>query len=230
MRQRLLFAASVYFAYACACVACATATRDTFDSDGGADAAKDRAVLGPAETGPFDDGGLDDGGACGTKVVINELMTGTPDASQAEFIELYNPGGCAVPMSDWKLSYRASTGTLGPPLLTFPIGSSIAAKSYLVAAREQFPGKSDVMLTGGSMAADNGQVALLDDMGKVIDGVGYGVIEAGAGDGSTYVEKQPAPSPPSGGSIARHPNGVDTDDNKTDFVQQATHSAGAENP
>jgi hypothetical protein len=79
------------------------------------------------------------------------------------------------------------------------------------------------------MAATAGQVAVLDETGKVIDGVAYGttiVTDAGAG---TYAEKTPAQAPLANASIARKSDGLDTDDNSADFVRASPHTAGAPN-
>ena len=79
------------------------------------------------------------------------------------------------------------------------------------------------------MAADRGQVAVLDDTGKVIDGVAYGtmiVTDAGAG---TYAEGTPAQAPIADASISRKTDGEDTDDNAADFVRTSPHTAGAPN-
>ncbi len=223
-----LLAAFVYFAYACATGA--EDGREGFDdADGGA--ARDgsspaRAEAGSSSSSSSSSGGSsdDDAGPCDGKVVINELMTAGATAYD-EFIELYNPGGCAVPLGGWKLGYRAQNGNAAPPILTFEPGSSIPAKAYLVIARPEFSGKKDVTITSStSMAVDSGQVGLEDDKGTLVDAVGYGTATG------AYVEGKPAPSPDTSGSIARKSNGVDTNDNAADFAKTKPHSAGAPNP
>jgi hypothetical protein len=169
-------------------------------------------------------GGGDDAGPCDGKVVINELMTAGASAYD-EFIELYNPGGCAVPLGGWKLGYRSGTGSAAPPILTFAPGSSIPAKSFLVIGRPEFSGKKDITITSStSMAADKGQVGLEDDKGTLVDAVGYGAATG------AYVEGSPAPTPDTSGSISRKTDGVDTNDNAADFAKTKPHSAGAPNP
>lgn len=220
-----VLAAFVYFASACA-----TGNEEPrvgFDEDAGA---ADAAKGGTAVIVPKDSGGVPDeatgGPACDGKVVVNEVMTAGATAAD-EFVELYNPGSCAVPMSGWKLSYRSSSGN-PTALVTFPTGTSIPSKAFLVIGGSGFTGKKADSFTNG-LAAGDGQVAILDDKGKVIDGVAYGMITANAATG-TYQEKASAPSPAANGSIARKTDGVDTDDNSADFAKAAKHSAGAPNP
>jgi hypothetical protein len=212
----------VYFAYACA-----TGSEEggTGVDDAGSDAARDVASVLPNEDSgqrPSEDASA----TCTGKVVVNELMSQGTVAND-EFAELYNPGSCAVEMSSWKLSYRSASGTASA-MYTFPTGSQIASKAFLVLGRAEFTGKKDATITGSSMAADNGQVALLDDTGKVIDGVAYGTVDVGAAAG-TYAEKTPAPAPVANGSISRKTDGVDTDDNQADFAKTSPPTPGAPN-
>lgn len=226
-----LLAAFVYFAFACA------KGNDEASLDSDPDAGKTDAKKDVGTTRVDEDGGgtdpdpqdKDSGGPkCTGKIVVNELMTAGATAAD-EFVELYSDATCAISLGGWKLSYRASSGNLSVGgLYTFPAGSQIAAKGFLVLAGDGFKGKSDGTLSG-SMAADRGQVALLDDTGKVVDGVAYGTMimtDAGAG---TYAEKTPAQAPLVNASISRKSDGLDTDDNSADFVRTSPHTAGVSN-
>lgn len=224
-----LLAAFVYFASACAK---GNETPD-LESEGDAgpivDAGKD--VTKPrTEQDSGGNPGTDSGGGptCTGKVVVNELMTAGASAAD-EFVEVYNTATCAISLAGWKISYRASSGNLSVGgLYTFPAGSQIPAKSLLVIGGSAFTGKTDGTLSG-AMAADRGQVAVLDDTGKVIDGVAYGtqiMTDAGAG---TYAEGTPAQAPLANSSISRKTDGEDTDNNSADFVRTTPHTAGASN-
>lgn len=223
-----LLAAFVYFASACA------KGNETPDLEAEADAGAVKDA-GKDVTKPRSDedsgssGGTDSGGpTCTGKVVVNELMTAGAAAAD-EFVEIYNTATCAISLVGWKISYRASSGNLSVGgLYTFPAGSQIPAKSLLVIGGSAFTGKKDGTLSG-AMAADRGQVAVLDDTGKVIDGVAYGtqiMTDAGAG---TYAEGTPAQAPLANSSISRKSDGEDTDNNSADFVRTTPHTAGASN-
>jgi hypothetical protein len=224
-----LLAAFVYFAIACAKGNENPDLEAEGDAGPVADAGKDVTKPRSEGDGGSSSGGTDSGGpSCTGKVVVNELMTAGASAAD-EFVEIYNTATCAISLVGWKISYRASSGNLSVGgLSTFPAGSQIPAKSLLVIAGSAFTGKSDGTLTG-AMAADRGQVAVLDDKGKVIDGVAYGtqiMTDAGAG---TYAEGTPAQAPLANASIARKSDGEDTDDNSADFVRTSPHTAGASN-
>ena len=81
--------------------------------------------------------------------------------------------------------------------------------------------------TTGIMASAGGAIGLRDGAGKLIDSVGYGTAT------NSFVETVAAPMPvtaPSpGNSIARSPNGADTNNNKTDFKTTTKDTPGAAN-
>lgn len=193
------------------------------------DAALDRLVLPVPDTDsavPGSDGGARDSGAdvtapSGTHVVINEIQTAGSGAS-SELVELYNPTSSEVSLANWEVRYASSGGGAGTAGHKFNGAASIPANGYLVLK------PSDNTWMAG-MQATAGQVGLFDGTGSgstLIDGVGYGT---GSG-GIVYREGQSAPSPPSGGSIGRSPNGVDTGNNKNDFRTYTVVSAGSPNP
>jgi hypothetical protein len=176
----------------------------------------------PKDSSSPDDSGLlpgDDSGTCTKKVVINELKTDGTTAND-EMIELYNPSSCAVPLGSWELKYESSGGGTGMAGHKFATGDSIPSKAYLVLT----PTSAAAKLTPG-MAKSDGQVGLLDDKGTLVDAVAYGTVTTGS-----YREGPSAPSPPSGGSIGRSPDGADSNNNKNDFKTYTTPSAGVANP
>lgn len=201
---------------------------DTGDPASAADAGRDVATRFDAARPPDGGGGTGDAGSgeedagCTRKVVINELMSNGPE--NAEFVELYNAGTCAASIGGWKLLYRSSGNSAGPALHTFEAGESIDAKSFLVIGTDKFTGKKDATMSSG-LGNNGGQVGLVDDADKLVDGVGFD--DATSGD---YTEKKPAPNPLANASIARKADGADSDDNAADFKTAATHSAGAANP
>lgn len=163
------------------------------------------------------------GPGCTGKVVINELQCDGPGG--AEFIELYNPNDCAVSLSGWKLPYRASNGNSGVALHSFGAGASIPAESFLLLANNNFSGAGATKFNGGGGLGNNGgQIALVDDDDTQIDAVGYGPSTSGA-----FTEGSSAPLPSGSGSIGRKSDGLDTDDNASDFARFSAPSPGVSN-
>ena len=182
----------------------------------------------PPEETPSDASAAD-AEACTDKVVINELMPYGKSFND-EFIELYNPNGCVVPLDGFRITYQSAAGVPanGAPLHAFAAGTSSPAKGFFVVGTQTFAGMKDATFNGGSVTenggmSNEGQIALLDGGGQKMDSVGYGGV---TGD---YVEKSPAPKAPATGSIARKKDGVDTDDNSADFDWVTKPTPGAAN-
>jgi hypothetical protein len=207
-------------------VACANGTNVGYvgDDEGGLlldSGGRDVNVLPTGDSSPGDGAtGNDSGGpGCTGAIVINELQTDGVD----EFVELYNPNSCAVPLSGWEIKYESAGGGAGPAGYKFVAGDSIPALGYFLVASSAFSGKKDATLISG-FAAAAGQVGLVDDKSAIIDGVAYGTVTGGS-----YREKQSAAAPPTNKSIGRSPNGTDTDNNSADFKVLTSPSPGAAN-
>jgi hypothetical protein len=146
--------------------------------------------------------------AGGCHVVINEVKTGGLLLSQDEFVELFNPCSFEVDLSRARLSYRIAAGLIDVTLLD--LGGSLPAGGYRLYGGESFVGISD-----GSFAIDLAQLGgsvVLRYAGTRVDSLGWG---AGLGD---LIEGVVALVIPSTKSLARIPNGHDTDNNGADFV------------
>lgn len=204
-------------------VACAKGTGSGVidNGEGVGDAARDVFVI-PDDSsvpdGSKSDGAVDaplDSSPAGTHVVINEIQTDV-----TELVELYNPTSSTVSLANWEIRYASAGGGAGGAGHKFAASASIAAGAYIVLK------PSDSSWTSG-MQAVSGQLGLFDGAGAgatLIDAVAYGNVTGGS-----FREAQSAPSPPSGGSIGRSPNGVDTDDNKADFKTFAATTPGTPN-
>lgn len=210
MRHAVLFTALLS--------ACATADADPYSSLP-TDAARDSVATETStdsaaveDTGaPTEDTATSaDTGPC--KLVINEVQTGDGTSGNADFIELYNGCGASTSLKDYKLVYRSSSGTTDTVLFTF--GSvTLAGKGFHVLGGTAFSGSKDSSLPSG-LAVGGSSVGLRDASGALIDSMGYGSATGMLVEGT-------APAAPGdltpAKSLARKPDGVDTDNNASDF-------------
>ncbi|HZS41366.1 MAG TPA: lamin tail domain-containing protein, partial [Polyangia bacterium] len=177
-------------------------------SDGGA--AIDLAS--PADLAAPDD--LADGCA----PLINEVQTAGANGASDEFVELYNPCAAAIDLGGWRLVHRSAAGAVDVTLLD--LAGPIAPGGFVVCAGKAFAGKADLRY-GGGLAATGGGLALRDAGGAARDSLGWGNAS------NPLVRGAAAAAPPSGKSLARHPDGRNSDDNAADFsVGAPTPGAG----
>lgn len=158
------------------------------------------------------------------KLKINELSTGGTNGSTDEFIELYNPCSATVSLLGATLVYRASTsGGDNFTFATFP-SMSVPSHGYFVVANGNFTGTADMkpFQGGGGMAVAGGGIALRDAQDAVVDSIGWGTAV------NAFVEGTVAPAPSTTQTLARTPNGTDTNNNLADFAL-ATPTPGAAN-
>jgi hypothetical protein len=194
-----------------------------------ADASDDLAAATPDDLAR---GGVGDGGlhvppiTCGgaRHVVINELKTtGAPSVAGDEFVELYNPCVTPIDLDGSSLVYRSAAGT--SDVLVLQLNQSIAPGGYYLVAGPNYSngGTPDQTYGAGKFLDTGGGVGLRDAAQTLIDSVGYGNAT------NAFVEGAAAPAPPAGDSIARTPNGTDTDHNNSDFVVATTPTPRAAN-
>ena len=149
-------------------------------------------------------------------VVISEFRTSGPDGGYDEFIEIFNRTNAPVDMGDWEIR-RSSSGGSKYHVYDFPSVFSLEAGQYYLIAGSSYSGSVEADDGDDIKVADNGGLALLDDIGTIIDAVGMDA-------GSAYLEGDPL-APLSGSSdhsYFRMENGcTDTDDNDADFFLQS---------
>jgi len=139
-------------------------------------------------------------------VVINEVYP-FPNTGEVEWIELYNDTNTEISL----VGYTIEDGTNKPKDLS---SYSILAGDYLILRQS----------TDFSFQLNNsGDTIILKNIGTIIDQVAYGNWN----DGNTADN---APAPSVGQSIARTPNGQDTNMDSDDFVIEDSPTPGGENP
>ncbi len=144
--------------------------------------------------------------------LINEVSVANDSGPAGEFVELYNPCPVSVPLANWKLVYRSASGTKDI-LLVDLAPYELPSAGYLVfggvaltAGTATFGGAT------GTLSGTAGAVALRQGSER-IDSVAYGPSVSNG-----IAEGEPAQCPPSGQSIARKPNGIDSGHNAHDFA------------
>ncbi len=162
--------------------------------------------------------------AADAPVVLNEVLYDPlgPDAG-AEFVELYNPGREDVALSGWRL--EAGNGARPNDWRTVWSGSSadrIPAGGFFLAAGADIEAQADARV---ELQLQNGPDAVrLRSPAGIVDLVGWGVHTH-----PEYVESSAADDVPSGWSLARVPDGADTDCNRIDLVGRPVPSPGEPN-
>jgi Lamin Tail Domain len=160
----------------------------------------------------------------GCTPVVNEVLLsankGSSTQASYEFVELYNPCSASVNLNKWSLRYRSesnnSSASTNDTTLVSAINKTITAGGYLLYVGSQYTGSNDGKLSGG-LSDNGGGVALVDNNDNIVDSVAYGPVVKT----HNFLEGSAAPLPKvvaePGQSIARTPNGTDTNDNSADF-------------
>ena len=155
--------------------------------------------------------------AIATAIVINEILYDPAGAdSGREFVELWALS--AVALDGWSL--EAGDGARGTWRVIWRGTGRVAAETFVVIGGDSVPGAAARL--PGELQNGPDAVRLLDARGQVHDRVGYGALQ----DTLLY-ETAPA-TDAAGRSLAREPDGHDSDDNRRDFVV-ATPSPGRRN-
>lgn len=165
-------------------------------------------------------------------LVISEVQIGGTTSTD-EFVELYNPSGDAVTMSDYRLAVKDSSGNETDLLDNFQ-NIQIDVSSYLLIAHADYAGAAlrDLGYSGtSSIAADN--TVLLYNNGQLVDKLGFGAASDFYGaaypvnpaDGESLERKAVATSTAvtlaPGGAHNDQGNSFNSRDNSFDFVLRA---------
>lgn len=150
------------------------------------------------------------------EVVINQVSTAYSGASD-EYVEIVNTTSKTINLSQMRLSYRSASG--GGTNDNTLSGTLQPHSFWLLSPNASITtGQTSALSRDGSFssgfAATAGQIALVRLVdGVIIDGLGYGTITGG-----TFTETSSSVSPPTSGGLRRSTDGVDNNNNNTDFV------------
>ncbi|MBX2799397.1 MAG: lamin tail domain-containing protein [Myxococcales bacterium] len=150
-------------------------------------------------------------------VVINELLP-NPDGVDGgqEWVEILNTSGGEVDLEGWQIAAGTSVFSTSDPLpaTTLPDGDRVVVGQSALSEVDLVV--SGFVLPNAGSNAD--AVQLRDCEGTAVDTVVYGSPNTdGWLDDDLAVATSLAPVPGSGASLARLPDGVDTDDSGADF-------------
>jgi hypothetical protein len=173
------------------------------------------------------DGGADLAqGGCGVgSLVINEIQVFGFGGADDEWVELYNPCPNAVVLNGATLKYRAATNsTPNDTAEIAALSGTMSAGGYWLIAGAGYSGaKQQSFATGTGLGDVGGAVGIRDANGVLVDGAGWGAAN------NPFVEGSPKTLPQMGRSMARTPNGRDTNNNELDFTLPMTPTPGARN-
>ncbi len=159
-------------------------------------------------------------GTAGAQIVINELLYDGPGTDAGMFTELKGEPGTSLD----GYALEGVNGNGGVVYATIDLtGSVIPADGYFVVGQDATVTEAD--LVDGTADWQNGpdQVRLVQGV-NIIDSVCYGSDPDLVCEGGTFAEDVFG-----GVSLARCPDGSDTDDNEVDFLADDTPTPGAEN-
>ncbi|MCB9649533.1 MAG: lamin tail domain-containing protein [Deltaproteobacteria bacterium] len=174
----------------------------------------------------------------GSTLMINEIDYDQPGTDAAEFVEIYNRGGTAYDLTG--VAVVMVNGNGGAEYGRYPLSGTLAAGGYLVLGNTGVTVPSGVtFITLPANGLQNGApdgIALVDTAsGTVLDALSYegaittatimgisGPVNLVEGTAATAVD-------PGAGSLARLPNGSDTDNADQDWALSANPTPGAAN-
>ena len=166
------------------------------------------------------------------KVVISEFSA-EYNASDDEFVELYNPTGSSVDIAGWKLQYSVPGTIAWTDVATIAGGTNLLGYSYHLIATDGVGVVADTAIgSTGNFPLAGGHIRLFDTS-KEIDRIGWGTATQPEGTVKTaHIRAQSferktfgqvsAIDMATGGPAAGMGNGWDTDNNNFDLVTQTS--------
>jgi hypothetical protein len=168
---------------------------------------------------------------CEGEVKINELMP-NPEGSgtEAEWVELYNPGDEAVALDGWSIEAAKSGDYVIEKV--FDAGTTLGPGGYMLLGGPLVEA-ADVLVefSLGDASSGSAAVRLVDCDGDIQDTVVYGPSnDVGRLNDDGEIAVSLAPKPTDGGALGRVINGVDTNRSGDDFVLEDDPTPGGPNP
>jgi predicted extracellular nuclease len=159
----------------------------------------------------------------GTPLVISEVQAGATGDNNHEFIELYNASDDPIDLAGHRLLYYLPTSGEGYPVYSWDEGALVPPHGHFLLTRSGL--ELDLVPDGEFDQALNtsfGCLVLLAPGGDEIDRLAWG-------DADDLAEGNPAAALENDTSLERRPggedgNGRDSDNNRSDFVSNATPS------
>lgn len=176
------------------------------------------------------------GSSGSSDLVINEVDYDQPGTDTEEFIEIYNRGNGPADLSQVVLELWNGSGTVVYDSIALSsAGTSLPAGGYLVIGSSSVvaslpPGTLSITFgaadnnvqNGGS----NGDGMKLLDATATLDSMSYEAVITGLTEGSNHAGDDNSGAQQ---SLARLPNGIDTDQNADDYSLTTTVTPGAAN-
>jgi hypothetical protein len=174
------------------------------------------------------------------ELLLNEVDYDQPGADTTEFVEIFNPGDTPRALDGLAVVFFNGAMTPAASYLTVNLSGTIDAGGYAVVANDAVVTPAGVpRFRIANSTVQNGDpdgLALVEvATGRVLDVLSYGggitratymgrEISLVSGRPTTARDVSSGPA-----SLARLPNGVDTDDDASDWARTETPTPGAEN-
>src|SRR3989344_6950427 len=163
-------------------------------------------------------------------VVISEIQT-NGSSSTDEFVELYNPTGNSINLTNWRLSKKTEGGTESD-IIAATMSGIIAPHGFVLIAHESYDGgtQEDISYSGPTTISNDNTVLLYNADAVLVDRVGMGTASDSETtsilnpiDNRSVERKALSDSAETdmaiGGAHETFGNGEDTENNTNDFVR-----------
>lgn len=159
--------------------------------------------------------------SCAAGLLVNELQSEGPFGPSDEFVEVYNTGDCTVSLNAWTIQYSSAAASGASAVWTGQPADQIPGKGYVVIGGQQFQGTVIGRFgngLNGVLSKTGGGVGVFSPGASApMDSMAYGTITAASHPFDKPPTGPAAPAPSSGQSVARTPNGMNTNMSAADF-------------